>query len=482
MNGRKPDRGRSPSRLSRAILVFLAISITGMGATVYGKAAPSSFAPLADKVGPSVVNISAVKVVKGMQGRALRRSPFGENDPFEEFFRRFFENQPPRKFKQRSLGSGFIIEKEGFILTNNHVVANTEEIKVTLSNDSEYPAEIVGRDSKTDLALIRIEPDEPLTPLPLGDSDALRVGDWVVAIGSPFGLGNTVTAGIVSAKYRRLGQGAYDDFIQTDASINPGNSGGPLLDTAGKVVGINTAIFSRGGGSIGIGFAVPVNMAKELIPQLKKGKVIRGWLGVMIQDVTPELAEKLDLGTNQGALVADVTEDGPADEAGLRRGDVITAFNGEKVEKMNDLPLMVASTPPGTEAEVTLVRDGKKRTVEVEIGTLEEETGAGTRPEEPSRTDLDRLGMELRAVTPELARQLDLAVERGVAVTRVQPDSPAMEAGLRPGDVIVEMEREPVEDLAGLKDRFEDLDPGETALLLVNRKGNTLFLTLEMPG
>ena len=482
MNGRKPDRGRTPSRLSRAILVFLAISITGMGATVYGKAAPSSFAPLADKVGPSVVNISAVKVVKGMQGRALRRSPFGENDPFEEFFRRFFENQPPRKFKQRSLGSGFIIEKEGFILTNNHVVANTEEIKVTLSNDSEYPAEIVGRDSKTDLALIRIEPDEPLTPLPLGDSDALRVGDWVVAIGSPFGLGNTVTAGIVSAKYRRLGQGAYDDFIQTDASINPGNSGGPLLDTAGKVVGINTAIFSRGGGSIGIGFAVPVNMAKELIPQLKKGKVIRGWLGVMIQDVTPELAEKLDLGTNQGALVADVTEDGPADEAGLRRGDVITAFNGEKVEKMNDLPLMVASTPPGTEAEVTLIRDGKERTVEVEIGTLEEETGAGTRPEEPSRTDLDRLGMELRAVTPELARQLDLAVERGVAVTRVQPDSPAMEAGLRPGDVIVEMEREPVEDLAGLKDRFEDLDPGETALLLVNRKGNTLFLTLEMPG
>jgi len=484
MKGSKSESGSPRRNLLRwSILVFCAVSIAGMGATAAGKAAPSSFAPLVEKVGPSVVNISAVKVVEGMQGRALRRGPFGENDPFEEFFRRFFENQPPRKFKQRSLGSGFIIEKEGFILTNNHVVANTEEIKVTLSNDTEYPAEIVGRDSKTDLALIRIEPDEPLTPLPLGDSDALQVGDWVVAIGSPFGLGNTVTAGIISAKYRRIGQGAYDDFIQTDASINPGNSGGPLLDTSGRVVGINTAIFSRSGGSIGIGFAVPVNMARELIPQLKEGKVIRGWLGVMIQDVTPELAEKLDLGTEQGALVADVTEGGPADEAGLRRGDVITAFNGEKIEKMNDLPLMVASTAPGTEADVTLIRDGKERTVEVEIGTLEEETGTGTGAAPgPSRTDLDRLGMELRAVTPELARQLDLAVERGVAVTRVRPDSPAAGAGLRPGDVIVEMERKPVEDLAGLRNRFEDLDPGETALLLVNRKGNTLFLTLEIPG
>ncbi len=481
MNGRRRESGSTRAGFLWMILVFCAVSIAVTGSQADGKAAPSTFSPLVEKVGPSVVNISAVKVVEGMQGRMFQRGPFGENDPFEEFFRRFFEDRPPRKFKQRSLGSGFIIDKEGFILTNNHVVADTEEIKVTLSNDSEYPAEIVGRDPKSELALIRIEADEKLTPLKLGDSDALQVGDWVVAIGSPFGLGNTVTAGIVSAKYRRIGQGAYDDFIQTDASINPGNSGGPLLNTMGEVVGINTAIFSRGGGSIGIGFAVPVNMAKDLIPQLKKGKVIRGWLGVMIQDVTPELAEKLDLGMERGALVADVTEGGPADEAGLRRGDVITAFNGQEVDKMNDLPLMVASRSPGTKADVTLIRDGKERTVEVEIGTLEEETGAGTAPEEPSRTGLGRLGMELRAVTPELARQLDLAVERGVAVTRIQPDSPAALAGLRPGDVIVEMEREPVEDLAGLKDRFDDLDPGETALLLVNRKGNTLFLTLEVP-
>ncbi|MCF8062281.1 MAG: DegQ family serine endoprotease [Deltaproteobacteria bacterium] len=482
MNGRKVKCGPPRSRIFGSILVFCVVAILGVALSAAAEA-PSSFAPLVEKVGPSVVNISAVKVVEGMQGRTLPRSPFGENDPFEEFFRRFFEDQPPRKFKQRSLGSGFIIDREGFILTNNHVVANTEEIKVTLSNEAEYPAEIVGRDSKTDLALIRIEPDESLNPLPLGDSDTLKVGDWVVAIGSPFGLGNTVTAGIISAKYRRLGQGAYDDFIQTDASINPGNSGGPLLDTSGKVVGINTAIFSRSGGSIGIGFAVPVNMARDLIPQLKEGKVIRGWLGVMIQEVTPELAEKLDLGTEQGALVADVTEGGPADEAGLRRGDVITAFNEEKVEKMNDLPLMVASTPPGTEAVVALVRGGKEMKVEVEIGTLEEETGGAAAPAPgPAMTDLGRLGMEVGRITPELARRHGLSVERGVAVTRIQPDSPAAEAGLRPGDVILEMEREPIEDPADLKGRFDDLDPGDTALLLVDRKGNTLFLTLRIPG
>ena len=480
MKSRKQNHGSTRASILWTALVCCVVSITITVSSAHGKEAPGTFSPLVEKVGPSVVNISAVKVVEGMQ-RMLPRGPSGENDPFEEFFRRFFEDRFPRKFKRRSLGSGFVIDKEGFILTNNHVVANTEEIQVTLSNDREYPAEIVGRDSKTDLALIRIEPDRSLKPLPLGDSDALQVGDWVVAIGSPFGLGNTVTAGIVSAKYRRIGRGAYDDFIQTDASINPGNSGGPLLDTSGKVVGINTAIFSRSGGSIGIGFAVPVNMAKDLIPQLKEGKVTRGWLGVRIQDVTPELAEKLDLETEQGALVADVTEGGPADEAGLKRGDVITAFEGERVERMNDLPLMVGSTPPGTQATVTVVRDGRKQRVEVEIGTLEEETRSTDR-ERPARDDLGRLGMELREVTPELAREHDLSVERGVAVLRVEPGSPAAGAGLKPGDVIVELEREPVKDLAGLRDRFDALDSGDTALLLVNRKGNTIFLTLEMPS
>lgn len=463
------------------LVVCVAALAVGVGSAAAADSVPASFAPLAEKVGRSVVNVSAVKVVEGMKGGMFRQGPFGGNDPLEEFFRRFFEDRPPQKFKQKSLGSGFIIDKKGFILTNNHVVENTKEIQVTLSNEKSYDAEIVGRDPKTDLALIRIESSDTLTPLSLGDSDELRVGDWVVAVGSPFGLGNTVTAGIVSAKYRRIGAGAYDDFIQTDASINPGNSGGPLLDTEGKVVGINTAIFSRGGGSIGIGFAVPVNMAKDLIPQLKKGEVIRGWLGVMIQEVTPELAEKLGLESEEGALVADVTDGGPADEAGLRRGDVIVAYDGRKIEEMQDLPLRVASTSPGTETTVTLVRDGKEKRIEVKIGTMKEEETAAAPGPGPGRADLSLLGMEAREITPELARRHDLPVEQGVVITEVQPNAPAANAGLRPGDVILEVEQKPVEDMRDLETRFGEAEPGETILLLVNRQGSTLYITLRLP-
>lgn len=257
-----------------------------------------------------MVNISTVKIIKG-QGRLYQfRSPFGPDDPFHDFFDRFFKDQIPREFRQQSLGSGFIIDRKGHILTNNHVVEKTDEIKVRLANDKEFKAKIIGRDPKTDLALIRIETDESLTPLPLGDSDGLEVGDWVVAIGNPFGLGQTVTAGIVSAKYRQIGAGSYENFIQTDASINPGNSGGPLLNIKGEVVGINSAIYSRSGGSIGIGFAIPVNMAKGLLPQLKEGEVVRGWLGVMIQKITSELGEKLNLKDKRGALVADFRRGG----------------------------------------------------------------------------------------------------------------------------------------------------------------------------
>jgi serine protease Do len=270
-----------------------------------GPGIPGSFADLAKKASPSVVNISTVKVLKG---RGPMPMPFGQGDPFRDFFERFFHDQIPKDFRQQSLGTGFIIDKEGYILTNNHVVEMADEIKVKFSDGKEYEAKAIGRDPKTDLALIKIESDESLKTLPLGDSEKLEVGDWVVAIGNPFGLGNTVTAGIVSAKYRQIGAGSYDNFIQTDASINPGNSGGPLLDTNGAVVGINTAIFSQSGGNIGIGFAIPVNMAKELLPQLKKGKVVRGWLGVMIQKITPELKEKLNLKDEKGALVADVTK------------------------------------------------------------------------------------------------------------------------------------------------------------------------------
>jgi serine protease Do len=339
------------------------------------QATPGSFAELVKEARPSVVNISTVKVIKG-GGEREPLTPFGPQDPFRDFFDRFFKDQMPKEFKQQSLGTGFIIDKDGFILTNNHVVEKTDEIKVRLSDDKEYIAKIIGRDPKTDLALIKIEPENSLTPLPMGDSDKLEVGEWVIAIGNPFGLGNTVTAGIVSAKYRQIGMGSYENFIQTDASINPGNSGGPLLNIKGEVIGINTAIFSRTGGSVGIGFAIPVNMAKELLPQLKKGKVVRGWLGVMIQTITPELKDKLDLKDEKGALVADVTSGGPADKAGIKRGDVIVTFDGREIKEMKDLPYIVGSTPVGKEVTVEVIRKGRTENIQVKIGELEGEKEA----------------------------------------------------------------------------------------------------------
>ncbi len=352
--------------------------------------------------------------------------PLGPQDPFKDFFERFFGDQIPRDYRQQSLGSGFVIDKDGFILTNNHVVENTEEIKVKLADKREYDAKIVGRDTKTDLALIRIESDHPLVPLALGDSDKLYVGDWVIAIGNPFGLEATVTAGIVSAKYRDIGAGSYDNFIQTDASINPGNSGGPLLNTAGEVVGINTAILSRSGGSVGIGFAIPINMAKDLLPQLKKGKVVRGWLGVMIQKITPDLKEKLGLKDEKGALVADVTAGGPAEEAGIKRGDVIVSFGGEEIKEMHDLPYIVASTSVGEKVTVEVIRKGKKKSFQVKTGELKEED------ESPVVSEVSpNLGLMVKEVTPELARNFGLSETSGLVVVQVESNSPAGEAGMR---------------------------------------------------
>jgi serine protease Do len=436
--------------------------------------APGSFSDLVAKVRDSVVNISTVKVVQGRSFHMFR-GPGEENDPFHDFFERFFRDQIPKEYRQKSLGSGFVIDEKGFILTNNHVVEKTDEIKVVLADGREYDAEIVGKDPKTDLALIRIETDTPLSPLPLGDSDALKVGDWVVAIGNPFGLESTVTAGIVSAKYRRIGTDAYANFIQTDASINPGNSGGPLLNTAGEVVGINSAIFSRSGGSIGIGFAVPVNLAKDLLPQLKKGEVIRGWLGVMIQQITPELQEKLDLKAQRGALVADVTPGGPADKAGIRRGDVIVGFDGREVKEMSELPLMVGSTPVGKEVEVEVIRSGRRKTIEVTLGRLDE--GVGERQSAETRTDL---GMTVEEVTPEIASRFDLNGDGGLVVVGVEPGSPAAQAGVRPGDQILEIDQKAVEDLSAYEETMSGYEKGDTILLLIRRGGNTLYLTVKV--
>jgi len=433
---------------------------------------PNSFAQLAKKASQSVVNISAVKVIKGHGTFSL---PFGPNDPFRDFFEKFFGEEMPKDFRQRSLGTGFIIDREGYILTNNHVVEKTDEIKVILADEKEYTAEIVGRDPKTDLALIRIRPDKPLVPLPLGDSDRIEVGDWVVAIGNPFGLGHTVTAGIVSAKYRHIGAGPYENFIQTDASINPGNSGGPLLNTVGEVIGINTAIFSQSGGSIGIGFAIPINMAKDLLPQLKKGKVVRGWLGVLIQAITPELKEKLGLEGEGGALVADITPGGPADTAGLKRGDVIITFDGKEIKEMRDLPYIVASTPVGKTVEVEVVRKGKKKTFQVKIGVLKGEEGVPAPTEESPK-----LGMTVKELTPELARTYGLSETSGIVVVGVDRGSPAAEAGIRTGDIILEIDQVPVEDLEQFNNRMSAYKEGDTILLLLRRQGGTLYVTLKV--
>lgn len=359
-----------------------------------------SFSPLVKHASPSVVNISAVKIIKRSEEIQL---PFGNNDPLQEFFNRLFKHQIPPGSRQNSLGTGFIIDSEGFILTNNHVVEQSDEIKVRTADNREYSADIVGRDPLTDLVLIRIKPDDPLVSLFLGDSDKLEVGDWVVAIGNPFGLGHTVSAGIVSAMYRQIGAGPYDNFIQTDAPINPGNSGGPLLNTSGEVIGITTLIFSQSGGNIGIGFAIPVNLAKDLLPQLKKGKVVRGWVGINLQKITPELKATLKLKDERGALVAYVLAGGPADKAGIRRGDVIVSFDEKEIKDSNELPHMAASTTIGKAIVVEVIRMGQKQNFRVTIEELQEDI-------EPLMTAADRmeLGMVLQQVTPELARKYDL--------------------------------------------------------------------------
>jgi serine protease Do len=433
---------------------------------------PESFAGLAKKASPSVVNISTVKILKG---RGQVPMPFGPNDPFRDFFERFFKDQMPRDFKQQSLGSGFVIDKEGHILTNNHVVEKSDEIRVRLSDQREFAAKIIGRDPKTDLALIKIDTDQLLVPLPLGNSDGLEVGDWVVAIGNPFGLGHTVTAGIVSAKYRQIGAGAYDNFIQTDASINPGNSGGPLLNRAGEVIGINSAIYSQSGGSIGIGFAIPVNMAKDLLPQLKKGKVTRGWLGVVVQKITPELKEKLKLKDERGALVADVTASAPADKGGVKRGDVIVSFDGKEIKDTGDLPYAVASTPVGKTVTVEVIRKGQKKSLQVRIGELKEQREDQEPPEvRPS------LGMGVEEITPEMAKNYGISESSGLVVVQVDQGSPASAAGITPGDIILEMDQEPVKDLDSFEKKSAEYKKGDTVLLLIKRRTATLYMTLKV--
>ncbi len=430
-----------------------------------------TFSELAEKLKPAVVNISTTQVVKQHPLFRGRPSPFGEQDPFREFWERFFGGEIPREFETRSLGSGFIINGEGYIVTNNHVVENAKEIIVALSNSKEYAAEVIGRDKKTDLALIKIDPKEDLPVAPLGDSDKLEVGQWVMAIGNPFGLAETVTAGIVSAKGRVIGAGPYDDFIQTDASINPGNSGGPLFNMHGEVVGINTAIIATGQG---IGFAIPVNMAKEIIPQLKeKGRVVRGWLGVGIQRVTGELAKSFGLEAPKGALVSQVFRNTPADQAGIKQGDIILEFDKKEIKEFGDLSRIVASTPPGKKVEMKVFREGKILTLETAVAEMEEKEEVAIAPSEKP------LGLTVQDITPEIARNLGLEGVSGVVVTEVTQGSPAAEGGIRRGDVIQEVNRKPVENIEDFGQAIEEAKGQESILFLIKRGESSLFVTVS---
>lgn len=440
---------------------------------------PQSFSKLAEKVGAGVVNIRTEKVVSG-GGRVFRhfgQNPFGNDDRFNDFFEKFFGDQMPREHKERSLGSGFIIDKQGYIVTNNHVIENATKIKVKLKSGKQYDAEIVGRDPSTDLALIKIKPTEPLTELPMGDSGSLEVGQWVVAIGSPFGLEQTVTAGIISAKGRVIGSGPYDNFLQTDASINPGNSGGPLIDMNGQVVGINTAIIASGQG---IGFAIPINLAKGVIDQLKtKGSVTRGWLGVVIQDLTEEMAEYAGSPDRKGAMVMEVMPGQPAEAAGIQPKDIIIEVNGQPVTSSHDLTALVANLAVGEKAKITVLRNGKKQTLTIEVAKRPEDTkqlasGGGSTP-----TPADELGIRVTNLTPELAKRLNSNQTEGVVIEDLDPDGKGASAGLQAGDIIKEINHTPIKnakDYAAAMNKFK-----ASKLQLFIWRPNTGFLVIGIP-
>jgi serine protease Do len=431
---------------------------------------PANFSDLAERVRPGVVNIQVFKKVQnvGFAMPGFPGSPFGDDSPFG----RFFEGNPPPGQKEEGVGSGFVISKEGYILTNNHVVEGAEKIKVKLADGKEYDASVVGRDPKTDLAVIKIDGAKDLHPLTLGDSDALKVGSWVVAVGSPFGLEQTVTQGIVSGKGRVIGSGPYDDFIQTDASINPGNSGGPLVNMKGEVVGINTAIYQNGQG---IGFAIPIDMAKTIVPQLEqKGAVTRGWLGIGIQEMTPALEKSFGISNSEGALVSDVFKGSPAEKAGIERGDVIVQYDGKPVVDSKDLPRIVASTTVGKMVNVKLLRNGQEIERTIKVGQMEQKTETEQRPSHKS------LGVTVQQITPEIAGELGLSRESGVVVTGVEPGSPAADAGLRTGDVIQEVNRKPVNDVDGFSRAIAQAKSQDTILLLIQRGQNSLFAAITM--
>jgi serine protease Do len=486
-------------RSSRPALAFVALTTAIVLVRVFPAAArgPENIAEVAERVIDAVVNIStSQKVDTRMSG--LPDLPPGS--PMEEFFNEFFKNhqdgqgdqdRPARRVN--SLGSGFIIDSSGLVVTNNHVIADADEINVILNNGSKLTAELVGKDSKSDLAVLRVHPEKPLKAVKFGDSDKLRLGEWVIAIGNPFSLGGTVTAGIVSARNRDINSGPYDNYIQTDAAINRGSSGGPLFNLSGEVVGINTAIVSPSGGSIGIGFAVPSNSAVAVIDQLRQyGETRRGWLGVRIQQVTDDIAESLSIKPVRGALVAGVDDRGPAKPAGIEPGDVVVKFDGRDINEMHDLPRIVADTPIGKEVEVVVIRGGKEETHKVKVGRLEDgekpaaaDAKKGAAPDEKSVVQ-KTLGLELSSLSEDVRKKFKIRDNvNGVIVTKVDRSVAAAppDKRLSPGDVIVEVQYQSVDNPADLQTRLDQLKAQgkKVAMLLVsNADGDTRFVALSL--
>ncbi len=448
------------------------------------KSAPESFANLAEKLSPSVVNISTTTIIE----RKTREMPsFPPGSPFEDFFKQF-DKPGNKKRRAQSLGSGFIIDEKGYIITNNHVIENAEKIMVILFDDTSFEASVVGKDPKTDVALLKIDPKKvKLQSVKFGDSNKLRVGDWVMAIGNPFGFGGTVTAGIVSARGRNL-SGSYDDYIQTDASINRGNSGGPLFDMKGNVVGINTAIFSQSGGSVGIGFAVSSNLAKQVTDQLRQyGRTKRGWLGVLIQEISDEIAEGLGMKTAMGALVSSATDGGPAEKAGIKTGDVIIKFNNIEIKNMKELPKVVASTAVGQSVPVVILRNGKEMTLNVTLGELElaekDNLIGKTSNKNAKAKEYDKLGFTAEELSDQNKSKFKLKdIDAGVVITSVKNDSSAQQAGLNPGMVIVKVGQIEVSSLDIIDEAIKNAikQKRKALLLLVKVEGGTRFVALEL--
>ncbi|MEM8950754.1 MAG: DegQ family serine endoprotease [Pseudomonadota bacterium] len=494
--------GRSYRALSLAVLAVpvLSMAILVSADDVEARAPMESFADIVDDIAPAVVNISTSKAISG-GGQGEEAFPFPQpppGSPFEDFFREFFDRerspeQAPQTRRTSSLGSGFVVDPEGFVVTNNHVIAEADEIQVVFNDDKSYEAELIGKDTKTDLALLKIkDSDGPFPSVEFADSDAVRVGDWMIAIGNPFGLGNTVTAGIISARSRDIRAGPYDDFLQVDAPINRGNSGGPSFNLDGKVIGINTAIFSPSGGNVGIGFAIPANLAVPVINSLKEdGRVKRGWLGVRIQTVTDEIAESLGLDESSGALVASVTSGGPAELAEIEPGDVVLQFDGKKIDRMRGLPRIVAETPIGKAVDVLIWRRGEEQTVQVELGELPDDDELAALSQEGAdsgslgndgSSSIESLGVTVATITDEMRERFELPGEaKGVVITEVAEGSTAGEENLRPGDVIVEVGQEEVNSPPEVTAKVDEArsDDKKSVLLLIDRDGDLRFVALR---